>query len=100
MSFSGLIVFDVDTEAGFSERGRMPFADPSQYDGYDYGGTGCHQWWTRSTSTVKRSIFFDDHVMALSDYEIRGAHVDAMQDLLVNLPLVEGSTEPTSNPRD
>ncbi len=98
MTFSGLMVFDVSIADGITERGRMPFADPvaAADAGYYYGAGGCAQWWSQSSSTVKRSIFFEDYVFGLSDTEMRAAQVDSMQTLLVNLPLVDGSTAPTS----
>ena len=59
LSFSGLMVFDVSLETGIQERGRMPFVDPTLYQG---STVSCSQWWTSATSLVKRSIFMDDFV--------------------------------------
>ena len=62
LSFSGLMVFDVSLEQGITERGRMPFVDPS-----GLGGAACGTWWANSTSDVKRSIFMDDYAIGISD---------------------------------
>lgn len=94
LNFSGVIAFDVGLESGINERGRLSFGDPEVPR--DYGSYGCFDWWSNSSSAVKRTIFFDDYLVALSDYELRAAQVDALSDLLVALPLVEGSTKPVS----
>lgn len=96
MTFSGVIVFDIDLENGITERGRLPFADPSVAPPYDVYGTECFQWWSTSTSNVKRTIFFDDYLFGLSDSELRAAQLDALSDVLVTLPL--GAPTPTENP--
>jgi hypothetical protein len=94
MTFSGLIAFDVSLETGFTEHGRLPFADPTKtYDYSSYGGE-CSAWWSSSTSNVKRSIFFDDYLVGLSDAELRVAHLDTLSTPLASLPLTDGSTEP------
>lgn len=93
MTFSGVIVFDIDLESGITERGRLPFADPSVAPPYEAYGTECYQWWSTSTSNVKRTIFFDDYLFGLSDAELRAAQLDALSDVLVTLPL--GAPTPT-----
>jgi hypothetical protein len=92
MTFSGIIAFDVSLETGFTEHGRLPFADATQ--AYDYGGGECFAWWSSSTSNVKRSIFFDDYLVGLSDAELRVAHIDTLGTPLATLPLTDGGAAP------
>lgn len=94
LNFSGVIVFDVDVALGINERGRLNFGDATVPR--EYGEAGCFDWWSNSSSAVKRTIFFDDYLFALSDYELRAGQVDDLDQILVRLPLVEGSTEPVS----
>ncbi len=79
MTFSGLMVFDVTLEGGFSEKGRVSF--PKAIDG------GCSQWWTQSTSVVKRSIFIGDYVYSLTDDLLKVNRLDDLSRDLVSLPL-------------
>ena len=62
MTFSGLIVYDVSIDKGFSERGRV--ANPPSNG--QYNDSLCQNWWTNASSEIKRSIFMDDFVYALS----------------------------------
>lgn len=57
LSFSGLLVYDVDAEKGFTKLG-----------GIDHGtkGVSCGTWWSNATSTVKRSVFLDDLVYSVA----------------------------------
>jgi len=57
VSFSGLLVYDVDLERGFTK-----------LDGVDHGGHGasCSTWWSQANSEVKRSIFLDDLVWSIA----------------------------------
>lgn len=63
MSFSGLMVFDLSTEHGFQERGRVQH-QPGQ-------NIGCHNWWTGAKSEVKRSVIMDDIAISISDRVIK-----------------------------
>ena len=69
MTFSGLIVYDVSVEKGFSERGRV--ANPPTPSG-QYDHSLCSNWWSNASSEVKRSLFMDDFVYAVS---ANGLHV-------------------------
>jgi hypothetical protein len=94
LSFTGVVVFDVSVEGGITERGRLPFANPVDYTSavyYDSTGVdvGCYQWWSSSTSTVKRTIFFEDYLFGLSDAQMRAGQVDALDEVLVDLALVD-----------
>jgi hypothetical protein len=57
LTFSGLLVYHLDLQNGFQRLG-----------GIDHGerGADCQQWWSRSTSVVKRSVFLDDFVYSIA----------------------------------
>ena len=57
LAFSGLVVYDVDLEKGFTRRG-----------GVDHGrqGVSCQTWWSHAESQVKRSVFLDDLVYSIA----------------------------------
>ncbi len=62
MTFNGLMVYHVTIDDGFKYLGGIA---------HDTGKAGdyndrCGQWWSNSTSTVKRSIFLDDHVVSVA----------------------------------
>jgi hypothetical protein len=74
MTFSGLIVYDVDVAKGFSELGRV--ANHTLNGNYD--SALCNNWWQRGNSDVKRSIFMDDYVYAITPTTV---HVQDMRAL-------------------
>jgi hypothetical protein len=76
MTFSGLIVYDVDTEHGFRERGRV--AHPSDALLGSYDNAGCSNWWTRASSVVKRSVIMDDYVYSIADNAVRVQDLNAL----------------------
>jgi hypothetical protein len=76
MTFSGLIVYDVDTEHGFRERGRV--AHPSDPLLGSYNNAGCSNWWTRASSVVKRSVIMDDYVFSIADSAVRVQDLHAL----------------------
>jgi hypothetical protein len=57
LAFSGLLVYDVSVEKGFTRQG-----------GVDHGkhGESCSTWWSNATSSVKRSVFLDDLVYSIA----------------------------------
>lgn len=63
MTFSGLLVYDVGVGGGFRKRGGIAHEADRQ--------ASCSNWWTRASSTVKRSIVIDDFVYSLSDAELK-----------------------------
>ncbi len=79
MSFSGLMVYDVATSSGFAERGRVDH--PVGED------TTCNNWWTQSTSEVKRSVIIEDFVFSISDSLLKVNHLDDLAEDLVTLPI-------------
>lgn len=62
VSFSGLLVYDVDSERGFTKKG-----------GVEHGGHGvnCGTWWSNATSAVKRSVFLDDLVYSIAQDRVK-----------------------------
>jgi hypothetical protein len=58
MTFSGLLVYDVDVDKGFTRLG-----------GIEHGrkGVSCNTWWSNATSLVKRSVVLDDLVWSIAD---------------------------------
>jgi hypothetical protein len=62
MTFSGLLLYRVSTTDGFSRLG-----------GVDHGkeGVHCHNWWSRATSLVKRSVFLDDLVVSIAERRLK-----------------------------
>jgi len=61
-AFSGLLVYDVDAENGFTRLG-----------GVDHGtvGVSCNAVWSSATSTVKRSVFLDDLVYSIATDRVK-----------------------------
>jgi len=68
MTFSGLMVYKVTTDAGFEYIGGVSHKVPETEDSYR---GECSNWWTDSNSIVKRSIFMDDYVFSVTEDEIR-----------------------------
>lgn len=62
LAFSGLLVYDVDLERGFTRLG-----------GIDHGtrGVSCSTWWSNATSAVKRSVFLDDLVYSVASDRVK-----------------------------
>jgi hypothetical protein len=62
LAFSGLLVYDVDLERGFTRLG-----------GVDHGtkGANCGTWWSNATSLVKRSVVLDDLVYSIADDRVK-----------------------------
>jgi hypothetical protein len=73
MTFSGLLVYKVDTAEGFTSVGGVPHPLPdTSADPYS---ASCGNWWSSATSFVKRSVFMDDYVYSVSEDEIRVANI-------------------------
>ena len=83
MTFSGLLVYDVSVADGFPRRGGVSHVDPSATD---YGA--CSNWWTNSSSVVKRSIFMDDFVYSVALDQIKIQNLAALGQDLANVSLV------------
>jgi len=78
MSFSGLRVYNVTLENGFSERGDVSHVEPGSTESCVVCGT----WWTQSNSIVKRSIFMnndvDSYVYSIALDQIKIQSLDGM----------------------
>jgi uncharacterized secreted protein with C-terminal beta-propeller domain len=79
MSFSGLKVYEVSTETGFSLKGGV--SHPAA------AGITCSNWWTNASSQVRRSIFMDDYVYSISSNLLKVNHVERLSADLEVLPL-------------
>lgn len=77
MTFSGLMVYQVDTLAGFSLQGKV--AHP--------GDPSCRTWWTRANSEVRRSIFMDDFVYSISSSRIKVNQLGYLSQDLADIPI-------------
>ncbi|MBL0192886.1 MAG: beta-propeller domain-containing protein [Myxococcales bacterium] len=62
ITFSGLYVYDVSVERGFHRRGGVDHSSR---------GVSCSTWWSRATSTVKRSVFLDDLVYSIAGDRVK-----------------------------
>jgi uncharacterized secreted protein with C-terminal beta-propeller domain len=62
LELSGLLVYDVDLEKGFTRLGAI-----------DHGtaGASCSTWWSHAASHVKRSVFLDDLVYSIADDRVK-----------------------------
>ena len=80
MTFSGLRVYRVDVDAGFDLLGGVPHAAPSPT-------FTCANWWTRSNSVVKRSIFMEDFVYSVALDGLDVSHVNDLENPVVRVTL-------------
>jgi uncharacterized secreted protein with C-terminal beta-propeller domain len=80
MSFSGLLVYDVDAERGFTRLG-----------GVDHGtkGADCSTWWSNANSSVKRSVFLDDLVYSITSDHVKVQRMSNFGVDVANLSLSE-----------
>lgn len=69
LAFSGLYVYDVDLERGFTRLG-----------GIEHGkkGVSCGTWWSQATSEVKRSVFLDDLVYSIAGDRAKVQRLDRL----------------------
>jgi uncharacterized secreted protein with C-terminal beta-propeller domain len=88
MAFSGLMVWDVTIEDGFSEHGRVEHLPA--IDDEDYVNDGCNNWWTQPNSRVKRSIIMDDYVFSISNNMMKVNHLNNLETdiLAIELPSI------------
>jgi hypothetical protein len=86
MTFSGVQLYRVNTDSGFSLRGQVahPLVDP--YSGDERESGACSNWWTQASSNVKRSVFMDDFVYSISDV---GMKVNDLRDLMHDVARLE-----------
>lgn len=83
MTFNGLLVYDVTAKLGFKRKGGLALKL-----GPDASRPGtCRNWWTRSRSPVKRSVFMEDFVYAISDNAVRVASTKSLDKLVKHVDL-------------
>ena len=79
MTFSGLMVYHVTAEEGFSLTGEV--THPPSAD------IGCWNWWTDASSQVKRSVFMEDFVYSISETRLKVNGLNSLASDLVEIPL-------------
>jgi hypothetical protein len=88
MTFSGLMLYDIDVSTGFHERGRVAHptlltgAGPSSYD-----STRCSNWWSDASSAVQRSVFMDDYVYSIATDVVRVQSLSSLGTDVATTPL-------------
>lgn len=85
MTFSGLMVYDVTTAAGFKIKGKVAHPTDPTTGGYD--SNGCSNWWTQASSKVKRSVIMDNFVFSVSEDLIKVNDLNALSTDLVSIPI-------------
>jgi len=70
--FSGLKIFDVNAATGFSDFGEISHGLNN--------GEHCGNWWTKATSTVRRSLFLDNYVYSIARDKILIDDIDSLDD--------------------
>ncbi|WP_394836579.1 beta-propeller domain-containing protein [Pendulispora rubella] len=78
VSFSGLLVYDVDIDKGFTRLGGVNHAGSHM---------GCSTWWSNASSAVKRSIFLDDLVYSIASDRAKVQHLGRLGVDVADLPL-------------
>ncbi|NOZ02467.1 MAG: hypothetical protein GXP54_11330 [Deltaproteobacteria bacterium] len=84
MTFNGLMVYRVTVNDGFEYQGGIPHAVMDQSG---YYGQACGQWWSGSTSTVKRSIFMDDYAVSVAMDVIKFSSLDNLENPVASVSL-------------
>lgn len=85
MTFSGLLVYDVTSGAGFKKLGGLASQPPETSS----QGSMCNNWWTQSNSWVKRSVFMDEFVYAISGDAVISAAVADLGKPLAKVDLLK-----------
>jgi uncharacterized secreted protein with C-terminal beta-propeller domain len=97
MTFSGLMLFDIDAQAGIAEHGRVAYPLPARDErgyGYGSGSATCFNWWSSAGSEVQRSIFMDRYVYAISNAYLKVQSIDALGTDLQSLDLEPPRSQP------
>ncbi len=85
MTFSGLLVYETTVENGFDELGGIPHEAPDTQASQG----ACNNWWTESSSKVKRSVFMDDFVYSIAMDSINVSDVNDLEHPIATVDLVE-----------
>jgi uncharacterized secreted protein with C-terminal beta-propeller domain len=78
VAFSGLYVYDVDVERGFTRLGGVDHGDHN---------ANCGTWWSSATSQVKRSVFLDDLVYSIAPDRVKVQRMGHFGKDLADLPM-------------
>jgi hypothetical protein len=89
LTFSGLMLFDIDPTGGIREHGRVAHATDVDFSTTSYRSSpyACSNWWTNASSDVKRSIFMDRFVYSISNQVLKVQSIDALGTDLASLAL-------------
>jgi uncharacterized secreted protein with C-terminal beta-propeller domain len=79
VSFAGLALFRVSYDKGFDFLGGVA---------HDKGRAHCGQWWSRSTTDVKRSVFVDDLVYSMATDRLKVQRMAALGKDVADLHLL------------
>ncbi len=82
VAFSGLLVYDVDVERGFTRLGGVDHG-PGKAD------VSCGTWWSNASSKVKRSVFLDDLVYSIAGDRAKVQRVDRLGTDVADLGLLD-----------
>ncbi|MGE0192438.1 MAG: beta-propeller domain-containing protein [Planctomycetota bacterium] len=92
--FSGLVVYRVTPAAGFEELGRISHASIAHDVWCEPGGAGdpglglpCEDGFGAWFASMRRSVFFDDVLYAISDVGLTVSTLGALDQPLVTIPL-------------
>jgi hypothetical protein len=85
LTFSGLMVYDVTADRGFSYRGGIAHEAPETEDTYR---NACGNWWSEASTQVKRSVIMDDYVFSVAEDLIKVANLNALGTDVASIPLV------------
>jgi hypothetical protein len=89
MTFSGLLVYRLTLEEGFTQLGGVPHKAPETEETYY---NACSNWWTDSNSIVQRSIFMssdtEDFVYSIAYDLINVSDLEDLENPLVGIELV------------
>jgi len=79
LAFSGLLVYNVDLDKGFTKLG-----------GVDHGtrGANCGTWWSNANSQVKRSVFLDDLVYSIATDRLKVQRMTSFGNDLADIALM------------
>jgi Beta propeller domain len=79
MTFSGLMVYGVTPEEGFSLTGQVAHPPGEEIT--------CGNWWTDASTQVKRSIFMEDFVYSISESRVKVNAVGALEADIADISL-------------
>ncbi|MBL8953312.1 MAG: beta-propeller domain-containing protein, partial [Myxococcaceae bacterium] len=81
MTFEGLLVFKASLTSGFEQLGGIAHGEPEPAPvagSTTQVGRRCSNWWSNSTSHVKRSVFMDDAVYSVASDVVRAQRLGAL----------------------